>query len=77
MTAILKTIWQLFLLAGRLIVFIAIFLVAATNTQTVSFNWFPGLSAQIPLILLLLITFLLGIGIACAAFLLRGKRAKK
>jgi uncharacterized integral membrane protein len=77
MTALLKNIWRFLLIAGRIVIFISLFVIAATNSQSVTFNWFPGLSAEVPLILLLLVTFLLGILIASIAFLARGKRDAK
>ena len=77
MTTFLKNIWRFALIAGRVIIFISLFVIAATNSQQVTFNWFPGLSAQVPLILLLLGTFLLGILIASIAFWARGKKDVK
>ncbi len=77
MTTLLKKIWRFVLIAGRVVVFLSLFVIAATNSQLVTFNWFPGLSAQVPLILLLLVTFLLGILIASIAFLARGKKEVK
>ncbi len=75
MTSLLKTIWQFLLIAGRVFVFIALFVIAATNTQLVDFFWFPGSSLQAPLILLLLCAFLLGIGMtSIAAWILRRKK---
>lgn len=77
MTEILKSIWQFLLIASRVLIFIILFVVAATNTQNVLFNWFPGQVLEAPLILLLLCAFLLGIGITVLGTWMRGKKVDK
>jgi len=74
MTSLLKTVWQFFLIAGRVFMFIALFVIASTNTQVVDFYWFPGLSIQTPLILLLLGVFLVGIGMTSIAAWVRRRK---
>jgi uncharacterized integral membrane protein len=74
MTLLLKTVWQFLLIASRVFVFIALFVIAALNTQVVNFFWFPGLSLETPLILLLLCAFLLGIGMTSIAALIRRRK---
>lgn len=77
MKLFIKAAWQFLLIASRVLIFIILFVIAASNTQQVAFNWFPGQSLEIPLILLLLLTFLLGIGITSIAAWIRSKKANK
>ncbi|MDF7676514.1 LapA family protein [Neisseriaceae bacterium ESL0693] len=44
----------------KLLVFAVLILLAITNTQTIGFNYLPGQSIHLPLIVLLLIFFIIG-----------------
>jgi len=68
MIALLQVVWRLVLMVLRVILFLALFLIAITNTAIIEFHWFLDRSIQIPLNLLLLGAFLLGLIITALAF---------
>ncbi|MEI7427962.1 MAG: lipopolysaccharide assembly protein LapA domain-containing protein [Betaproteobacteria bacterium] len=68
MIALLQVVWRLVLMVLRVILFLALFLIAITNTAIIEFHWFLDRSVQIPLNLLLLGAFLLGLIITALAF---------
>jgi len=68
MIALLQVVWRLVLKVLRVILFLALFLIAITNTAIIEFHWFLDRSVQIPLNLLLLGAFLLGLIITALAF---------
>jgi uncharacterized integral membrane protein len=68
MIALLQVVWRLVLMVLRIILFLALFLIAITNTALIEFHWFLDRSIQIPLNLLLLSAFLLGLIITVLAF---------
>ena len=67
MIALLQVVWRLVLMVLRVILFLALFLIAITNTAIIEFHWFLDRSIQIPLNLLLLSAFLLGLIITALA----------
>ena len=67
MIALLQVVWRLVLMVLRVILFLALFLIAITNTAIIDFHWFLDRSIQIPLNLLLLGAFLLGVIITALA----------
>ena len=68
MIVLLQVVWRLVLMVLRIILFLALFLIAITNTAIIEFHWFLDRSVQIPLNLLLLGAFLLGLIITALAF---------
>jgi uncharacterized integral membrane protein len=48
---------------GRLIIFIFLVFLALGNTQEITFQLIPGLSWNMPLVLILFISFILGIAL--------------
>ena len=68
MIAIVHTVWGFVLIVLRVVLFLALFLIAITNTAVIEFHWFLDRSIQIPLNLLLLSAFLLGLIITALAF---------
>jgi uncharacterized integral membrane protein len=61
MTAFLNAALRLLRIIGRFIIFILLVLLALSNTQEISFQLLPGLSWDLPLILVLFVAFVLGI----------------
>jgi uncharacterized integral membrane protein len=68
MIALVHTVWRIVLIVLRVVLFLALFLIAITNTALIEFHWFLDRSIQIPLNLLLLGAFLLGLIITALAF---------
>jgi uncharacterized integral membrane protein len=68
MIALVHTVWRIVLIVLRVVLFLALFLIAITNTALIEFHWFLDRSVQIPLNLLLLGAFLLGLIITALAF---------
>jgi uncharacterized integral membrane protein len=68
MIALVHTVWRIVLIVLRVVLFLALFLIAITNTALIEFHWFLDRSIQIPLNLLLLSAFLLGLIITVLAF---------
>ncbi len=68
MIALLQVVWRLVLMVLRVVLFLALFMIAITNTAVIEFHWFIDRSIQIPLNLLLLGAFLLGLIITALAF---------
>ena len=68
MMALLQVVWRLVLMVLRVVLFLALFMIAITNTAVIEFHWFIDRSIQIPLNLLLLGAFLLGLIITALAF---------
>jgi uncharacterized integral membrane protein len=68
MIALVHTVWRIVLIVLRVVLFLALFLIAITNTAIIEFHWFLDRSVQIPLNLLLLGAFLLGLIITALAF---------
>jgi uncharacterized integral membrane protein len=66
--ALVHTVWRFVLIVLRVVLFLALFLIAITNTAIIEFHWFLDRSVQIPLNLLLLGAFLLGLIITALAF---------
>lgn len=58
----------------KLLVFIVLVLLAITNTQITTFNYLPGQTIHLPLIVLLLIFFI--IGALCGIFAMFGRLLK-
>lgn len=77
MTAIIKLLWRPFVLSSRVLFFVFFFLMALINSQTVEFHWFVGQSTQVPLIVIILGAFLLGILLAGLAFYRNAKKGAK
>ena len=61
MTGFLNAALRLLRIIGRFIIFILLVLLALSNTQEISFQLLPGLSWDLPLILVLFVAFVLGI----------------
>ncbi len=61
MTGFLNAAFRALRIVGRIILFILFVLLALANTQEIHFNLIPGLSWNLPLILVLFIAFVLGI----------------
>jgi len=74
MTALIQFVWRIFRQFARIVIFLIIFLLATINSSTVEFHWFVNRSSQIPLNILLLSSFLIGLLIALMA--LRFKKIK-
>ncbi len=68
MIALLQVVWRLVLMVLRVVLFLSLFMIAITNTAVIEFHWFIDRSIQIPLNLLLLGAFLLGLIITALAF---------
>jgi uncharacterized integral membrane protein len=68
MIALLQVVWRPVLMVLRVLLFMALFMIAITNTAVIEFHWFIDRSIQIPLNLLLLGSFLLGLIITVLAF---------
>ena len=68
MIALLQVVWRLVLMVLRVVLFLALFMIAITNTAVIEFHWFLDRSIQIPLNFLLLGAFLLGLIITVLAF---------
>jgi uncharacterized integral membrane protein len=68
MIALLQVVWRPVLMVLRVLLFLALFMIAITNTAVIEFHWFIDRSIQIPLNLLLLGSFLLGLIITVLAF---------
>ena len=68
MIALLQVVWRLVLMVLRVVLFLALFMIAITNTAVIEFHWFLDRSIQIPLNFLLLGAFLLGLIITALAF---------
>jgi uncharacterized integral membrane protein len=68
MIALLQVVWRLVLMLLRVVLFLALFMIAITNTAVIEFHWFLDRSIQIPLNFLLLGAFLLGLIITVLAF---------
>jgi uncharacterized integral membrane protein len=73
MMTLLKLIWRIGFNVIRVFLIILLFLIAITNTSVVEFHWFIDQSIQIPLNVLLLGAFLLGL-VICAIVLLLTRR---
>lgn len=58
----------------KLVVFLVLILLAITNTQIVDFNYLPGQTIQLPLIVLLLLFFI--VGAVCGIFAMFGRLLK-
>ena len=61
MTGFLNAAFRVLRIIGRIILFVLFVLLALSNTQEIHFNLIPGLSWDLPLILVLFIAFVLGI----------------
>jgi uncharacterized integral membrane protein len=61
MTGFLNAAFRALRIIGRIILFILFVLLALGNTQEIHFHLIPGLSWDLPLILVLFIAFVLGI----------------
>lgn len=61
MTAFLNAAFKVLRIIGRLIIFIFLVLLALGNTQEITFQLVPGLSWNLPLVLVLFVAFVLGI----------------
>jgi uncharacterized integral membrane protein len=61
MTGFLNAAFRALRIIGRIILFVLFVLLALSNTQEIHFNLIPGLSWDLPLILVLFIAFVLGI----------------
>lgn len=68
MIALLQVVWRPVLMVLRVLLFLALFMIAITNTAVIEFHWFLDRSIQIPLNFLLLGAFLLGLIITVLAF---------
>ena len=64
MTALIQFVWRVLRQAMRLMLFVLLFLLATINSSPVEFHWFVDRSSQIPLNVLLLSSFLLGLFLA-------------
>ena len=71
MTALIQFVWRLLRQAMRVVLFILLFLLATINSSPVEFHWFVDRTSQIPLNVLLLSSFLLGLFLAIMSLKLR------
>ena len=74
MVPLLQAIWRVLLMASRLVLFLVLFLIAISNTNSVEFHWFVDQSLTLPLNILLLVAFLLGLMIAAFVLFPRKRR---
>jgi len=74
MVPLLQAIWQVFLIVVRIVLFLVLFLIAISNTNSVEFHWFVDQSLTLPLNILLLVGFLLGLLIATFVLFPRKRR---
>jgi uncharacterized integral membrane protein len=74
MVPLLQAIWQVFLMVVRIVLFLVLFLIAISNTNPVEFHWFVDQSLTLPLNILLLVGFLLGLLIATFVLFPRKRR---
>jgi uncharacterized integral membrane protein len=65
MTALLQLVWRVGFIALRVVLFVILFMIAITNTDSVEFHWFVGQSVYLPLNFLIFGAFLIGI-LVCA-----------
>jgi uncharacterized integral membrane protein len=63
MIAFLNAAYKFLRIIGRLIIFIFLVFLALGNTQEITFQLIPGLSWNMPLVLILFISFILGIAL--------------
>lgn len=68
MTSLLILLWRLVVIASRAIFFLLFFFIALLNSQRVDLNWFVDQTVRIPLIFIILGSFLLGMLLAGVAF---------